>query len=179
MKFFTLLNALFIIALWFLQTAHAEEANAEYKIKAGYLYNFTKFITWPEDNSETFNLCIVGDDPFGDLINPIEQRSAFGHSIKLFRQKQFNREQRCHIIFISASIKDISILKEVMQTQNNVYPLTVGENQDFAIQGGMIGFVKRQGRIQLQINQKLLQQNKLKISAKLLEVAEIVEGEER
>ena len=41
----------------------------------------------------------------------------------------------------------------------------------------MIGFVNRQGKIKLQINLKMLQQSDLKISAKLLEVAELVGGE--
>lgn len=178
MKIINLLSAFFSLALCFSQSVLAENANAEYKIKAGYLYNFTKFITWPEDNSETFNLCIVGDDPFGELINPIEQRTAFGHPIKLFRRPHFNREQHCHILFISASVKDDALLKEMLLVRDTVKSLTVGENQDFAFQGGMIGFVKRQGRIQLQINQKTLQQNDLKISAKLLEVADLVEGDD-
>jgi hypothetical protein len=178
MKIINLLSVFFTLALWFSQPVLADDANAEYKIKAGYLYNFTKFITWPEDNSETFNLCIVGDDPFGELINPIEQRTAFGHPIKLFRLTRFSHEQRCHILFISASIKDNVLLKEMLLVQDTVKSLTVSENKDFAVQGGMIGFVKRQDRIQLQINQKTLQQSDLKISAKLLEVADIVEGDD-
>ena len=66
-----------ISLLWFLgcllfsQLLYADDSSVEYKIKAGYLYNFTKFITWSADNAETFNLCILGDDPFGELINPI------------------------------------------------------------------------------------------------------------
>ena len=40
----------------FSQLTCADEASVEYKIKAGYLYNFTKFVTWPEDNDKTFNL---------------------------------------------------------------------------------------------------------------------------
>lgn len=167
------------MALLFSQPAPAEDANAEYKIKAGYLYNFTKFITWPEDNSETFNLCIVGDDPFGELINPIEQRAAFGHPIKLFRLARFTDEQRCHILFISTSIKDTVLLKGMLVIHDTVKPLTVGENQDFVVQGGMIGFINKEGRIKLQINLKTLQQSDLKISAKLLEVADIVEGDDQ
>ncbi len=104
-----------ISVLWFLgcllfsQLLYADDSSVEYKIKAGYLYNFTKFITWSADNSETFNLCILGDDPFGELINPIEQRSAIGRPIKLFRfnsLSKLDKEQHCHILFVSSSIKD-------------------------------------------------------------------------
>lgn len=177
MKTVSLSGVFFFIAVLLSQQAIADDANVEYKVKAGYLYNFTKFITWPEDKSETFNLCIVGEDPFGDLIGPIEQRTAFGRPIKLFRFNSFNKEQRCHILFVSASIKDNSSLKNILAIQEANKSLTVGESKEFAAQGGMIGFVNRQGNIKLQINLKVLQQSDLKISAKLLEVAELV-GEE-
>ncbi len=151
--------------------------DVEYKVKAGYLYNFTKFITWPEDNSKTFNICIVGEDPFGDLIDPIEQRSAFGRAIKLFRFNRFNKKQRCHILFISTSINDNVLLKGMLVIDDTHASLTVGESNGFAVQGAMIGFVNRLGKVKLQINLKALQQSGLKISAKLLEVAELVAGE--
>ncbi|TAK65226.1 YfiR family protein [Methylobacter sp.] len=175
MKLINAPGVFFSIVLLFSQHAIADDV--EYKVKAGYLYNFTKFITWPADNSETFNLCIMGEDPFNDLIDPIEQRSAFGRPIKLFRFNNFNKDQRCHILFISSSIKDNLSLKGMLVIHDEDKTLTVGESKDFAAQGGMIGFINRQGKIKLQINLKMLQQSDLKISAKLLEVAELVEGE--
>ncbi|MGZ5050708.1 MAG: YfiR family protein [Methylobacter sp.] len=174
MKLINVLGVFLGAALLFSHHAIAEDV--EYKVKAGYLYNFTKFISWPEDNSETFNLCIIGDDPFGDLIDSIEQRSAFGRPIKLFRFSVLSREQRCHILFVAIDIRDNSLLKSMLATPD-VSTLTVGESAEFAAQGGMIGFINREGKIKLQINQKMLQLSNLKISAKLLEVAELVDGE--
>jgi hypothetical protein len=174
-----------LCCLLFSQPLCAENSSVEYKIKAGYLYNFTKFVTWPEDNSETFNLCILGTDPFGELIDPIEQRSAFGRSIKLFRFDSLNSLSRsndkphCHIIFISSSISTAineTISNSTLVIRDFNKTLTVGESNDFAMQGGMVGFVNREGKIKLQINLKKIKQSALKISAKLLEVAEIVEG---
>ncbi|TRX00722.1 YfiR family protein [Candidatus Methylobacter oryzae] len=172
MKIINLSGVLLGVAVLFSQHAIADDV--EYKVKAGYLYNFTKFIAWPQDKSETFNLCIVGGDPFGGLIDPIEQRSAFGRPIKLFRFNNLNKEQRCHILFISASSKDNLSLKDIRGDHKT---LTVGETEDFAAQGGMIGFINRQGKIKLQINLKMLQRSDLAISAKLLEVSELVEEE--
>jgi hypothetical protein len=143
----------------------------EFKIKAGYLFNFTKFITWSDEESETFNICILGNDPFGATIDPIEQQSAFNHPIKLFRLATVNKELHCHIVYVGAGVN----AKSAGLNANN--SLTVGEDSSFITQGGMIAFVKRQDKIKLQINLKLLQQRSLKISAKLLEVAEVV-GEE-
>jgi len=154
----------------------ANDTNVEYKIKAGYLYNFTKFITWPEDTTETFNLCILGNDPFGDLINPIEKRSVLDRPIKLIR---FNHSpkpnQRCHILYINAPDSNAIALKNNLALLDAADTLTVGEGEEFAKQGGMVGFVSRQDKIKIQINLKAFKQSGLTVSAKLLEVAEIVE----
>ncbi|MGZ5006388.1 MAG: YfiR family protein [Methylobacter sp.] len=175
MKLINLTGVFLGVTLLF--SCHAVAADVEYKVKAAYLYNFTKFITWPEDNNETFNLCIIGDDPFGGLIDSIEQRSVFGRPIKLFRFNALGKEQHCHILFISSSIKDNLLLKSMLAAGGVESTLTVGESAEFAAQGGMIGFINRDGKIKLQINQRMLQQSDLKISAKLLEVAELVEGD--
>jgi len=64
MKLITVLCALGCLLLS--QSLYAEDASVEYKIKAGYLFNFTKFVTWADDDSETFNLCILGNDPLAN-----------------------------------------------------------------------------------------------------------------
>ncbi len=159
--------------LLFSQLLYADDSSVEYKIKAGYLYNFTKFITWTANKAETFNLCIVGNDPFGELINPIEERSAMGLPIKLSRfnsLEAMDKESHCHILYISSSVKEMLAVRDFMNT------LVVGEGGEFLKQGGMIDFVNKQGKIKLQINLKTLKNNGLKVSAKLLEVADVVKG---
>lgn len=155
--------------------AEADVGNAEFKVKAGYLYNFTKFVTWPKDDSTTFNICILGNDPFGELIDPIEKRTAFSLPIKLFRLNTISNTQRCHIVYIS-SFRDQVAPKEALVVRDMGKTLSVGEGDAFAEGVGMIGFVSREGRIKLQVNLKNLQQSGLTVSAKLLEVAEIVGG---
>lgn len=159
-----------LCCLLLLPQVYADTAIDEYKIKAGYLFNFTKFITWSDTNSETFNICILGNDPFGETIDPIEQRTAFNLPIKLFRLTAINKEQHCHIIYLSTGSA-----RSIGANVNNT--LTVGEGSAFATQGGMVAFVKKDDKIRLQINLKLLQQSGLKISAKLLEVSEVIGGQ--
>ena len=80
-----------------------------------------------------------------------------------------NQEPHCHIVYIGAgrNIKAATLGKNI---------LTVGEEAPFIRQCAMIAFVKQQDKIKLQINLKQLQQSGLKVSAKLLEVSELVEG---
>ncbi|MGZ8136548.1 MAG: YfiR family protein [Methylococcaceae bacterium] len=161
---------------WVSQLTFADDGDnsVEYKVKAAYLYNFTKFVSWAGDDFQTFNICILGDDPFKDAIDPIEKRSVFGKAIKVFRADNLNvfrmtsYRPHCHILFISSSIDNPLPFKEVANT------LTVGESKDFATLGGMIGFINKQDKIKLQINQQAVKRAGLKVSAKLLEVAEII-----
>lgn len=138
------------------------------------MYNFTKFITWPVDNAKTFNLCILGNDPFVELIDPIEQRSAMGRPIKVFKFDSFRSMDHelphCHILFVSSSVKNMLPVQDLVNT------LVVGEGGEFIDQGGMIGFVNKEGKIKLQINLKAITRSGLKVSAKLLEVADVVKG---
>ena len=160
--------------LLFSSVLYAEDSSVEYKIKAGYLYNFTKFVTWADDISETFNLCILGNDPFGELIGPIEQRSAMGRPIKLFRLNSLSsikKQLHCHILYVSSSLEGMPVAKDIDNT------LIVGESAEFIAQGGMIGFDNNQGKIKLQINLNAIKQSGLKVSAKLLEVADVVKGD--
>jgi hypothetical protein len=116
----------------------------------------------------------VGDDPFGELIDPIESRSVIGRPIKLFRfdsLKSSEKQPHCHILFVSPSIEEKTIAQGVYNT------LVVGESGEFLAKGGMIGFVNKQGKIKLQINLKAIKESGLKVSAKLLEVADVVKGD--
>jgi hypothetical protein len=46
----------------------AEEISQEYKLKAAFLVNFSRFITWPEQSfaqeQQEFTLCVAGKNPY-------------------------------------------------------------------------------------------------------------------
>jgi len=163
-----------LVVCWLLPAdAAADDRSNEYMIKAAYIYNFTKFVTWPPDPSPTFNLCIVGQDPFNGLIDPIQKRTVSTRPIKIYRLPNAGDSTAkppapCHIVFSSAPMPPI---------KNPGVSLTVGERDHFAKAGGMIEFIEQGGRIKLLVNLGAVNKSKLKISAKLLEVAEILPEE--
>jgi len=152
--------------------AHGSD-DLEYKIKAAYLYNFTKFISWPEKDSETFNLCIVGSDPFDGLLASLESKTALNKPIRVHRYEHAKQASGCHILYFD---------KEQLPAEiANALPagtLTVGSHAFFAETGGMIGFVLEEEKIRLHINLKALKRSGLGISAKLIEVSTLAEGDE-
>ena len=164
--------------LLFSQSLFAEDDTVkltkEYKIKAGYVYNFTKFITWNFKDAKTFNVCIVGNDPFDEIIDPIEDKPGPAPlPIKLFRfigLDTLHKGPHCHTLFVSSSIKGS------LNHPNFDNTLVVGESDDFIEHGGMIRFVNREDKIKLQCNLERINEAGLKISAKVIEVCEVVKN---
>src|SRR3972149_11004889 len=64
----------------------------EYDVKAAFIYNFLKFIEWPNGafagRSDKVELCVLGDDPFGTALNSIEEETVKDKKIII---KQYNK----------------------------------------------------------------------------------------
>ena len=87
--------------------ASAIQVDLEYKVKAVYLYNFIKFVDWPSESIENtdlpFRICVLGKNPFGDLLSPLEEKSAKGRSLVLASRDGVEEAGDCHVLFISSS----------------------------------------------------------------------------
>lgn len=158
--------------------ARADE-NLEYKVKAAYLYNFTKFITWPATNSATFNICVIGKSQFGNLLDALEAKTALDKPIRILHFDTVKQVKDCQIVYLETADNQGSLSIPgalTVSTLNNT--LTVSSHPFFAEQGGMIGFVIEAEKVRLHINLRTLKQSGLGISAKLIEVATLVDGGE-
>src|SRR5689334_1690426 len=63
---------------------------SEYEVKAAFLFNFTKFVEWPEsvfsDPQAPIVIGIIGDDPFGDSLRRIVAgQKAQGRAILIIK----------------------------------------------------------------------------------------------
>ena len=151
--------------------AHAQRTS-EYEVKAAFLYNFGKFVEWPESASGPIRICIVGDDPFGNnLEETVRGKTISGQPIEI---KRLNREESprgCQIAFISAAERKPRAVLDLLQGAST---LTVGESPNFAKDGGIINFVLEDNKVHFEINSGAAERARLKISSKLLSLARIV-----
>jgi hypothetical protein len=79
---------------------------SEYEVKAGFLYNFAKFVQWPpdafHDESGPITLCIFGRDPFGDALdNIVRGKIIGGRSFSIRRTNKLDALKNCQLIFMS------------------------------------------------------------------------------
>ncbi len=153
---------------------------SEYSVKAAFLYNFAKFVEWPEcptcDPPNTFVIGILGEDPFGREIAVIEGKDLKGLPLSIKRLEEITDLKDCKVLFISASME--SRLPQLLSRLTGQAILTVADAEGFAQAGVMINLYKVKNKIRFQINPRAAEAAGLKISSHLLRLAEIVSEED-
>lgn len=154
-------------------------ASSEYQVKAAFLFHFAQFVEWPpetfKDATSPVTYCTAGADPFhGVLEAGLDRKTIGGRPIRVLHFKQAQEIQGCQVLFVGTQEKKFisTILANVRATP----VLTVGESENFARQGGMIGFFLEDNKVRFEINLDAAEQAKLKISARLLTLAKTVIG---
>jgi hypothetical protein len=159
--------------------AGQKDSAGEYELKAAMLYNLTLFVEWPAsaypDPQAPILLCILGRDPFGSsLTSTVSQKTAKGRSVLIRHLQNDNEIRGCHVLYISSSERKTAA--QIFSTLNGSSVLTVGEMTQFAAHGGMIQFSLEDQRVRFDINLDAASRAGLKISSKLLVLAQIVKN---
>lgn len=156
----------------------AAENVEEYEIKAVYLYNIANYITWPEgsfqDAGASFNLCVLGQNPFGGLLDFIaSQRKVHERTVSVFFFEEIKEAESCHLLFVSASLR--RQVPSIISRQEKHAVLLISEAEGFAAAGGMIEFFMKDNKVRLLINPHAVNNAKLKASTHLIRVSKLVE----
>ena len=168
------------VSLWAggpLRADAEENPSREYMIKAAFLYNFAKFVEWPSnaftDKKAPVRLCVLGEDPFGIALDSIEGKTIHGRKLTIERLNSTKDITICHILFISETEK--KQLVNVFDHVKDSSVLTIGDTENFAGLGGIINFTMVKKKIRFRINLAAADRAGLKISSKLLKLADIIE----
>jgi hypothetical protein len=169
----------FLTALWSLAAlaAQAEPPSfPEYAIKAAYVYQFSSFIEWPPeavpDPATPFCICVLGEDPFGPLLDALQHKTVQGRAVAIKRVKQIQESGGCQTLFVSAS--EAPRLDKILTALGTHPILTVADLPGFAQAGGAIEFIHQGNNIRFAINLDTARRAGLKISSKLLSLATVV-----
>jgi hypothetical protein len=147
---------------------------SEYQIKAAFIFNFARFIEWPQkafpQPTSPLVIGVLGENPFHeDLQKTLRDKAVDGHPLMIKEFTSLDETTNCHILFISNSEK--SRLAQVLEAVKGASVLTVGEMERFTENGGMVNFVREGTKIRFRINNETAAAVGLKISSKLLSLA--------
>jgi hypothetical protein len=157
--------------------AGAQPQLDEYQVKAAFLYNFAKFVEWPpqafKDAADPIAVCIAGETPIqAQLESAVAGKMAGNRSFAVRKVADAQHAGGCHILFIGlAERKRIPALLAGISKWGI---LTVGETPEFIAAGGAVNFKLEDGKVRFEINVEAAEQERLRISSKLLSLAEIV-----
>ena len=146
----------------------------EYQLKAVYLFNFAHFVTWPSQESSRAPLVIgiLGDDPFGSYLDEtVRGQKVVNRPLTIQRFRRITELRNCNILFVSQSERDRA--GQIVSSLKGRSILTVSDIDGFADNGGMIEFVTEQNKIRVRINLNAVNAANMKVSSKLLRVAEV------
>ena len=152
----------------------------EYAVKAAFVYNFIKFIQWPERESLTeqnssYQLCFIGNNTVAKEFTKLNGKRIGSKTLDTHRLLQVKGCPKCKIIFISRGVDSLT-LKKVISRVKGKPVLTIGETKKFTKLGGVISFFLKNDHLHFAINTKAAKIQGLKMSSRLLKLAVIVDG---
>ena len=143
------------------------------RIKAAFLRNFASYVVWPEaafpDAGSSWHICILGPDPFGNLLDEtLEGRIEQGRPFEIFRNTRLDASPSCQILYVAF---DQPVQRRAVLAALQHRPvLTVGDADDFLLEGGMIRLQVGE-RVEMSINLDQAKAASLRIQTKMLEVS--------
>lgn len=166
------------LALFSLPTVVAGERNSEDSLlKAAFIYNFAKFTHWPQESWDApntpLNLCTMGNDALVSNLSRLSKETVAGHPVSINTFDPGVEDSDCHILYIATS--EHKHFTRFIQQTHDAPVMTISEIPGFAGSGGIIQLYREQQQIRFKINLGVARDRGLTLSARLLDLAELVD----
>lgn len=145
----------------------AETVSREFQLKTAYLFHFAELVEWP--SSAPVSICLRGASPIRDYLQALEGQRIDGVAVHV---RFDERAADCRILFLS-NIDELT--QRLIEQAREDHVLLVSDVDGFARHGGMVQFTLRDNKLKLVINLSEAKLAGLKLSSKLLRMAEILE----
>ena len=165
--------AVYWIGLSCICSAYAAESSKEYQLKAGFLVNFVRFISWPDNAFASpeadIVFCVVGDNPFGNALDGVHLKKIGNRHLQVVYVPTLQSVPPCHLLYVAQSEKkDLVHLSKHIASQPLV---AVSDIEGFAEAGGGIEFITQNNRLAFIINYTAIKKHDVQLRASLLELA--------
>lgn len=165
----TAFSKMLLLPLLFSSHLCQAEAASEAAVKVAFLYNFFKFIEWPESATaqNRYTLCLSSHTDFGDHLLMLEGKTVNGKPLDIVRNISAKDLKSCHLIFIDTADNPGDYARELKGSP----VVSVSDKSGFINQGGTIGLIQDGNRLSFEINLETANAGNTRISAQLLKLA--------
>ena len=147
----------------------------DYKAYTLFIYNFMKYVEWPETASKgEFIISVLGDSPINKELQELAHLKKLKGRPIVFRKVNSAQEAfNSHLVFIPASKSStVKVFKEQAQ---GLPLLIVGEREGLAKKGAGISFVTlEEDELKFDINKKDIEGHHLKVANQLVSLGIVI-----
>jgi hypothetical protein len=148
----------------------------EYRVKAQYLFSLSKFITWPNEHAlrsiDPLYICVYGDNPLKNYLDQLGQHALKSHPVVVRQIEEQGSPLGCQILFVPGDAIPQRLVSGELAAAG---VLTVGENEEFLRQGGLVSLLAGDNAIHIALNYRDAKRAGFTIDAGLLDVARKVD----
>jgi hypothetical protein len=171
-------NALaFGLGLGFLPCFATQAQTAtEAQLKAAYLISFLKYVEWPAQQT-SLTLCLFGREMLQAELAAYEGRKIAGRELKIRRVSRIEELTGCQEVFVPET--ESAQFAALTSWMNGRPILSISDSERFIRENGAISLLRRDGRLQFDVNPEAISRSGLKVSSALLRLARREAGGER
>ncbi|WP_345427888.1 YfiR family protein [Halioxenophilus aromaticivorans] len=150
-------------------------------VKAAFVFNIAKFVSWPATNQSTnqLRICSYNTSPLGTGGELLKRRKFHGKPVVLATLEQWEGINRCTILLVSAdNLTRFESDRLTAEPKSTLVIADFTQHDDLAgvaYEGVHVSLVRKGTRIGFEINLTGLEESGLKVSSELLKLADIVE----
>ena len=170
-----ILISFFCVSADIVKFTPAGTGDAPTKIKATFLYNFTKYIEWPEEYKQgNFVIGVMGSNTLYNDLSTFFSTKTLGtqkYEIKFFSKS--TDITRSHMIFIPADYS--GSISEIISKLKGKSTLIVTDKPGMAKQGAAINFISVDNKQKFELNKSNASKYDLKVSSSLINLAIVID----
>ncbi|MBL4652036.1 MAG: YfiR family protein [Flavobacteriales bacterium] len=145
------------------------------KMKAVFVYNFTRYIEWPDEYKQgNFIIGLLGETSITDELNKVAAtKKAVNQTIEIKKFSSLSDVSECHILYVSS--KNSGDLASALQKTKGRSTLVITEQEGLAAKGAGISFKIVANRQKFEINKGSIEKRKMTVGSALLSLAIVVD----
>ena len=150
---------------------------SEIQIKSAYVFNFIKFVAWPDSvikSGRKLRLCVVGNSELQSTLAQLDNNRVGEYQLHIVRPEGRAEMDACHVLYIG--VQEQNHLAAIIKSLGNAPVLTISDIPGFAERGGAIGLLNRNDRMLFEVNLASTRKAGLQISSQMLNLATNIFG---
>ncbi len=137
------------------------------KFKALFMYNFTKYLEWPQaKQAGDFTIGVIGNSPIVGELNAIAARKSVGAQKIVVKEISASDDvSKLHIVFVPEKNSDDAA--QIASKTKSKGVLLITDKNGLGQSTSGINFIKKDGKQSFEINNKHINEGGLKAAAQL------------